>query len=237
MIDAFALSFINVEFSNAHLLNATSLNLHLNALTILKQIYPTLKISITVTTSVVSGLDDDGLAVLDAIVHSGLLLDILNLNALNFAAVSAPNAQTSMGTYAISTAEGVLKDLDNKGLTSTKLGLTVMIGQNDFAREVFSVPDAKQVAGWAHSTPRLLFLSYFSANSDVTAQYAPEFAAWSGTDSYHLPVVDAPIPAVVIAKAVAVNAITKTGQCGLGYGNCPGTHCCSRYVTFFHTIT
>lgn len=226
VIDFLSLSFINVELPAS---NASSLALHLAALSDLKDETPSLKLAITLSTSSVSGVDDDGLSILSAIQASALKdkVDIVNLNAFNFA--SAPNGQTAMGSYVISSVEGLKSSLDTLGYSKTqKLGVTVMIGQNDVQSELFSKEDAKQLVKWVKKTPLVSFLSYFSFDTDPVGQYAAEFVGWAGTLSYHEPVNVIQSP-VILSKAVAITTVSTTGSCGAAFGICPGSACCSRY--------
>jgi chitinase len=56
-----------------------------------------------------------------------------------------------MGAAAISAAQAARSQLNSMGFSSTKLGITPMIGVNDSGGETFTLANASSVVSWANS--------------------------------------------------------------------------------------
>lgn len=81
-----------------------------------------------------------------------------------------------MGTAVISSAEGAYDQIQKLGLQTSRIGITPMIGVNDFADEIFRLEDAVQVKDWAKKTPWLVYISFWSINRD-TSSYNAHYAS------------------------------------------------------------
>jgi hypothetical protein len=95
------------------------------------------------------GLTESGLAALRAMLESGVRVHNVNLLAMDYGSSVAPGA---MGAAAIAAALSAHVQLMRLGgaLSSWRaLGVTVMIGVNDTAGEVFTLGDARQVEHFA----------------------------------------------------------------------------------------
>jgi len=111
-----------------------------------------LQISYTLPTSP-SGLDSDGLAVLQNAVQNGARVDIVNLMTFDF----YDGTTTQMGAAAISAAKGLVAQLHQLYPAQTvaqrwaRVGITIMNGIDDYPKktEVTTLADAKQILTFA----------------------------------------------------------------------------------------
>jgi hypothetical protein len=223
------LQAIDVEFTPEMARNATALRLHTFALAVVKKRHSYLKLGVTLSTSTPTGLDADGEAVLKSLATSNTILDLVTINAFNYPSSSVPNGKTAMGLYVIATAEGLYNQIQIIGPRLAKIGIRVMIGQNDVSNQFFSLEDATQVALWANHTSYISLLSYYSVNNDAGSKYALPFHSWS-TGKWAGKIISDPVmKAIIIAKAADITTVSTNGACGPGQGICPSGTCCSQY--------
>jgi chitinase len=120
-----------------------------------------------------SGLQDNALAVVDAMLRAGVSITGVNVMAMDFG-TSPPSGHSMLGEVedAASAAQRQLADRFHRygvEMTGTDawqhLGVTVMIGQNDVAGQQFSVADAQGLARFAVAV-RLGRVSFWSLNRD-----------------------------------------------------------------------
>ena len=71
-----------------------------------------------------------------------------------------------MGTYAIQAANNTYWQAQSAGLTSSRIGVTPMIGKNDVESEVFQLADAAQLVAWAKQTSWMRELAFWSVGRD-----------------------------------------------------------------------
>ena len=71
-----------------------------------------------------------------------------------------------MGPAAVDAAEDVHSQLTSAGLTSTLVGVTPMIGQNDSQGEIFSLSDAQTLLNFANGASYVNRLSMWSLARD-----------------------------------------------------------------------
>lgn len=142
----------DVEGASAN--NLASIARRNEALAILQRTHST---KITYTLAVMpSGLDSTGLAILkDAKAH-GVKVSAVRVMAMDYGCNTK-----DMGAAAIKSGTSTRRQLDALGMHDTAVGITPMIGTNDTEHEVFSLKDAKVVAGWTGGP-----LGFWSLNRD-----------------------------------------------------------------------
>jgi hypothetical protein len=224
VIDGLKLTFINVELYPS--LDIGQLFLHIQALSLLKSNNPFLTLSISLETASPNGLDSTNYGILKGLVSEGVAFDILNVRAYDYASDNVPNSKSGMGTYVVATAQGVQNQL--KALNANaKVGLTVILGQDDIQEQNFYPQDAEQVITWAKTESGLTFLSFKSSPSTLSPSYTNHFRNWAGISNNGTS--RALIPTTQQLIRLVQLAVSTTGKCGNGFGICPGTECCSQY--------
>ncbi|MER5487626.1 chitinase [Streptomyces sp. NPDC002812] len=113
-----------------------------------------------------SGLDADGLALLQSANDKGVKVSTVNIMTMNYGTTYTGD----MGDYAITSAQAAHDQLqDVFGLSSDDawhgLALTSMIGDNDIAGETFTLSDAAQVRSFAEGKG-IAWVSVWSAFRD-----------------------------------------------------------------------
>ena len=82
-----------------------------------------------------------------------------------------------MGQAAITASQGTYSQLQSVGLTSSTVGVTAMIGQNDIAGEIFTIANAEAFIKFAKSTSWISVVSFWSSNRDVNNPSGPLYAS------------------------------------------------------------
>jgi hypothetical protein len=135
----------------------------------------TLQISLTLPV-LPTGLDADGLYVLQSAVSNRVNLATVNIMTMDYGDGAAPNPSGKMGTYAIQAATNLFGQLKSVyaaaqiAKTDSELwqmvGLTPLLGVNDVSDETFDQTAAAQVVAYATSQ-NLGMLAFWSLNRDV----------------------------------------------------------------------
>jgi hypothetical protein len=115
-----------------------------------------------------TGLTAPGIAVLRAAIAAHVPIATVNVLAMDFGDANAPHPSGQMSAYvmrAATSAATQLRSLYPSANTRPKLGVTVMIGHNDIADEVFTLGDARAGVSFARRT-RLGALSMWSLGRD-----------------------------------------------------------------------
>jgi hypothetical protein len=115
-----------------------------------------------------AGLTASGIAVLRAAIAAHVPIATVNLLAMDFGDANAPHPSGRMSAYAMQAATRTatqLRSLYPSAGSRPKLGLTVMIGRNDIADEIFTLADARAVVSFARRV-RLGALSMWSLGRD-----------------------------------------------------------------------
>ena len=190
VVDTYGVTHLDFDVEGAAIADTASITLMSNALKLLQQSRPQVKIWYTLPV-LPQGLTADGLNVVQAALTAGVKLDGVNVMAMDYgegpAPTSGPNAQT-MGTYAIRSAESTYSQLSSlyakNGQTFTwkQIGVTPMIGVNDITSEVFTVTDAQALQAFATSKG-LGMLSFWSLDRDNPGPLGQLSNYASGTSS------------------------------------------------------
>ena len=161
-----------------------------------------------------SGLDNNGLYVLQSAVSNHVNLTCVNVMAMDYGDNAAPSPAGKMGTYAIMAATNLFNQLKsvyqaaNISKTDAQLwqmvGVTPMLGVNDATDEIFDQPAATQLVAYAESKDFGL-LAFWSMNRDqpgdsgvtqTAYQFADIFLGYGGNT--------APAPSVSATSAGVV---------------------------------
>ncbi|KND03120.1 uncharacterized protein SPPG_02180 [Spizellomyces punctatus DAOM BR117] len=175
VINKYQLTWADFDIEGPSLLDKASVDRRNQAIAGLQKANPKLLVSYTLPV-LPNGLTDDGVYLLKSAVKYGVRVDVVNIMAMDYGSGVAPNGATGMGGYAISAAQATYAQAQAAGLTTSKIGVTPMIGQNDVAGEVFRLEDAKQLVDWAKSVSWVAEISMWSVNRD-TSKAGPLYAS------------------------------------------------------------
>jgi chitodextrinase len=132
-------------------------------------------LSITLTLPVLpSGLDANGQYVVQSAVSHNVTINTVNVMAMDYGDVEAPNPAGKMGTYAIDAAQSTEQQLAGfyPGKSADQLwnmvGVTPMLGVNDQSDEVFTQSDETQLLNFAQ-TQHLGELGFWDVTRDGNA--------------------------------------------------------------------
>ena len=138
----------------------------------------TLQISLTLPV-LPTGLDNNGLYVLQSAVSNHVNLACVNIMAMDYGDNAAPNPAGQMGAFAILAATNLFSQIKsvyaaaNISKTDAQLwqmvGVTPMLGVNDATDEVFDQAAAAQLVSYAE-TKKISLLAFWSLNRDQPGQ-------------------------------------------------------------------
>lgn len=158
VIDAYNLTQIDFDIEGSAVADPTSIDLRSAAMA---QLQAAAKakgktLSITLTLPVLpSGLTSQGLGVVQSALSHGVTIGMVNVMAMDFGDVEAPNPSGRMGMFAIQSAQSVHDQLvpllpaQTDAQIWNMIGVTPMIGQNDNSSEVFMQSDMQQLLTFA----------------------------------------------------------------------------------------
>lgn len=162
VINRYGVKMLDFDIEGSEETNTTANATRVTALKALKAANSGLVISYTLPV-LPTGLDSNGLAIINGVKSGGLALDVVNIMAMDYGA-TVPSG--GMGTDAVDAAQDVHNQLTNAGLTSTKVGITPMIGQNDSQGEIFGLSDAQTLLNFANGASYVNRLSMWSLARD-----------------------------------------------------------------------
>jgi chitinase len=178
VIDGYGLTRIDFDVEGASVADRASVDRRSQAIALLQKAARAAgrKLAVWFTLPVLpTGLDANGLAVVDSALVAGVRIAGVNIMAMDYGDAAAPNPDGQMGDYAIQAAGSLwqqLKDLyQAHGIARSdaqlwhQIGVTPMIGRNDVLSEVFYPADAGQLLDFA-ARRNLGMLSFWSANRD-----------------------------------------------------------------------
>ncbi|KAJ1339793.1 hypothetical protein BSLG_005581 [Batrachochytrium salamandrivorans] len=166
VIDMYSLTYIDFDIEGAATMDVAANTRRAKALATIKKMYPGIKISYTLPV-LPSGLTSDGVEVLKNAAANGLVIDAVNIMAMDYGSGAAPNGATGMGGYAIAAAQSTRAQLQPI-FPSATIGITPMIGQNDVRDEIFGLQDATQLLKFAQANSWISLLSFWSINRDTS---------------------------------------------------------------------
>lgn len=172
VVDTYGVDHVDFDVEGAAIGNRKAVDLNNQALKLLQQARPNLKVWYTLPV-LPTGLTADGVYVVESALKAGVNVAGVNVMAMDYgpaAPTSGPNAQT-MGTYAIRSAESTYSQMSTlyakygKSFGWNQIGVTPMLGVNDIPGEVFTVADAQALENFAR-TKGIGMLSLWSLERD-----------------------------------------------------------------------
>jgi len=174
VIDRYGATRLDFDIEGAQVANQASIDRRDAALVGLKAANPKLQISFTLPV-LSTGLDNNGLHVLQSAKIAGLTPDVLNIMAMDYGASIDNGGQ--MGLDAVNAALGTHAQLQQLGMNSTTVGITPMIGVNDINTEIFTLADAQQLVSFAQGQSWVSELSMWSIARDNGAGAGQTYAS------------------------------------------------------------
>lgn len=166
VVDAYNLSYVDFDIEGSAVAEPASIALRSQALVLLQQSHPGLRISLTLPI-LPTGLDANGLNVLNAAKNAGVNLDMVNAMAMDY------YQSVDYGDAAVQAANSLFSQLKSAypGKSDAQVwamvGITPMLGQNDDGH-VYNQDDARQLVTFAKSK-HLGMLSFWEEGRDANA--------------------------------------------------------------------
>ncbi len=138
---------------------------------------PGLRISYTIpSTSPDSGVTQSTVKLLQNAQTNGAQVGVVNVMAMNYSA----SICGGMGQYALTVADRTRAQLNAIGM-SAQVGITPMIGVNDFACEKFTLTDTRMVLDYALGQGYVGLLSFWVMDADAGYANLNLFKAFNGS--------------------------------------------------------
>ncbi|KAI9105312.1 glycoside hydrolase superfamily [Phlyctochytrium arcticum] len=169
VIDTYKATWVDFDIEGAAISNTASVERRNKAIAGLQKANPKLIVGYTLPV-MPTGLDKNAVKLLESAVKNGVRVDVINIMAMDYGPSAAPNGATGMGGYAISAAQATYQQAQSVGLTTTKIGICPMIGQNDVAGEIFRQEDAQQLLAWAQKTAWVAEIAMWSVSRDTSTK-------------------------------------------------------------------
>lgn len=167
VVTSYALKYIDLDIEGAASADPITIARRSQALRIVQQRHPGLKISLTLPV-LPTGLTADGLNVVRSARDAGVNLDMVNVMAMDY--YQGPADQGAKAIAAARSTHAQVKSL--LGLSDAaawkKVGVTPMIGVNDSRNEIFLQKDARALVSFAQSV-HLGMLSFWEQGRDANA--------------------------------------------------------------------
>jgi chitinase len=162
VIRAYSLSYIDMDIEGAAVADPASIDRRSKALA---QVQKATKVKVSLTLPVLpTGLTAQGLAVVSSAKNNGVVLDLVNIMAMDY------YQSGDYGKFAQQAANATYSQVKGVLGSSTSwriIGVTPMIGQNDDGH-VFSLSASKNLVSFARST-HLGMLSFWETTRDRNA--------------------------------------------------------------------
>ena len=177
VVDAYALDRIDFDIEGAAVADHASVDRRSAAIAQVQaaQRAKGRALKVTLTLPVLpNGLTSDGVYILQSAKNAGVVVDAVNVMAMDFGDSAAPSPAGKMGTYAIQSAQSTQAQIKQvwTGLTDAQawamVGVTPMLGQNDNPSEVFGLTDASQLITFAKQN-HLGALAFWEVTRDANA--------------------------------------------------------------------
>jgi hypothetical protein len=152
VIDTYGATHVDFDIEGATIDNVTANTNRAKAIANLQQANPGLVVTYTIPTDP-TGPDTAGRAAIENAISNGVDLAAVNIMTMDYWGVSDPAGK--MGDWAVQAGTALHGRLAAlyPGLSDAqvwrKVGITPMLGINDYADQIFSVDDARQVEAWA----------------------------------------------------------------------------------------
>jgi hypothetical protein len=167
VVDAYGLKYIDLDIEGAAVADPTSVNRRSQALKLLQNARPNVKISLTLPV-LPEGLTADGVAVVRSARDAGVNLDLVNVMAMDYQRSSG-----DYGNFAVQAAQSTFTQMKSLYPSKTDaqvwrmIGVTPMLGKNDDGG-TYDQADARQLVSFAQSK-HLGMLSFWEMTRDRNA--------------------------------------------------------------------
>lgn len=167
VVNAYSLKYVDFDIEGAAVADPTTVARRSQALKILQDRHPGLKISLTLPV-LPTGLTADGVNVVRSARNAGVNLDLVNIMAMDY--YQGPADQGAKAIAAAKATQAQVKSV--YGLSDAaawkKIGVTPMLGVNDSRNEIFYQKDARALVSFASSV-HLGMLSFWEQGRDANA--------------------------------------------------------------------
>jgi Cellulose binding domain/Glycosyl hydrolases family 18/Fibronectin type III domain len=167
IVDAYNLKYLDIDIEGAAVADPASVARRSQALVLLQKARPNVKISLTLPV-LPEGLDGNGLAVVTSARDAGVILDLVNVMAMDYG-----RSNGNYGDFAVQAAQSTFNQLKSLYPAKTDaqlwlmVGVTPMLGKNDDGG-TFSQAGARQLVAFAQSK-HLGMLSFWEMTRDRNA--------------------------------------------------------------------
>jgi chitinase len=156
VVSKYSLKYVDFDIED---FSPTAIDLRNKALKGLEAANPGLEVHYTLGV-LESGFTSSQNAVLSNAASNGVRVDLVNIMAMDYG-----HSVSDMYAAAVSGAQAARSQLNSMGFSSTKLGITPMIGVNDSAGETFTLANAASLVSWAKSN-NIALLAFWSVGRD-----------------------------------------------------------------------
>jgi len=160
VISRYNVAMLDFDIEGSAVTDQASITRRDQALKALKAANPTLVISYTLPV-LQTGLTSDGVNLLNRVKSDGLALNTVNIMTMDYG-----SAVSNMAQAATQAAAATENQLIAANLTTTYIGITPMIGQNDSQGEIFQLADAQTLLTFAENNKYVTSLGMWSLARD-----------------------------------------------------------------------
>jgi hypothetical protein len=158
VVTKYQLSVIDLDVEGDF--GAAAIDRRNQALAALESANPNLRVHYTLGVGA-TGFYEEQLNVLESAKQFGVRVDLVNIMAMDY----GQQTEDMLGA-AQSAALAARGQLDSLGFTSTRLGITPMIGVNDTPNETFTLSDAQGLVAFAQQHDDVRLLAFWSVGRD-----------------------------------------------------------------------
>ncbi|ONI70585.1 sugar hydrolase [Actinosynnema sp. ALI-1.44] len=168
VVKAYALKYVDFDIEGSAVADPATIARRSQALKILQDKNPGLKISLTLPV-LPTGLTADGVNVVQQAKNAGVNLDLVNIMAMDY--YQGPADQGAKAIAAAKATQAQMKTvlgISDDAAAWKKIGVTPMLGVNDSRNEIFLQKDARALVSFASSV-HLGMLSTWEQGRDANA--------------------------------------------------------------------
>nr|WP_042185844.1 chitinase [Kibdelosporangium sp. MJ126-NF4]CEL16923.1 Chitinase [Kibdelosporangium sp. MJ126-NF4]CTQ91848.1 Chitinase (EC 3.2.1.14) [Kibdelosporangium sp. MJ126-NF4] len=168
VVKAYALKYVDFDIEGAAAADQATILRRSQAMKILQDRNPGLKISLTLPV-LPTGLTADGINVVQQAKNAGVTLDLVNVMAMDY--YQGPADQGAKAIAAAKSTQAQMKTvlgISDDAAAWKKIGVTPMLGVNDSRNEIFLQKDARALVSFASSV-HLGMLSTWEQGRDANA--------------------------------------------------------------------
>lgn len=167
VVKAYRLAYIDLDIEGAATADPASVQRRSQALAVVQRNNPGLRISLTLPV-LPTGLTSDGVNVVTSARDAGVTIDMVNVMAMDY--YQGPADQGAKAVAAARATQAQVKSIFGLADAAAwkKVGVTPMLGVNDFGNEIFYQDDARELVAFAR-TVHLGMLSFWEQGRDANA--------------------------------------------------------------------